>query len=203
MKVQIKKISDVVTYVKRGIAPAYTEATDGVIIINQKCIRDSRCDFSKARKNDLQRKKIPNEKFVQENDILINSTGVGTLGRVCQIREVSFPFSVDTHVTIVRPDPNEIDPIYLGLFLCSVESQIENLGEGSTGQTELYPDVILDLEAQIPDIERQRLISEMLGNLDALIESKYKEVGALIDLKRRLAPTIISGEFSNKQKKWH
>jgi type I restriction enzyme S subunit len=202
MTTKIKKISEVVTYVKRGIAPAYTEDEDGIVIINQKCIRDSRCDFSKARKNDIKQKKIPSEKFVKENDILINSTGVGTLGRVCQIREVLFPFSVDTHVTIVRPDPGEIDAVFLGIFLCSVESQVENLGEGSTGQTELYADVILDLEVLIPDLHSQRMISRMLGNLDALVESKYKEIDALIDLKHRLAPAILAGDFSEGKKKW-
>lgn len=202
MNSHIKKISDVVAYVKRGIAPAYTEDNDGIIIVNQKCIRDSRCDFSKARRNDLSRKKISSEKLVQKNDILINSTGVGTLGRVCQVREVYFPFSVDTHVTIVRPDPEKIDPIYLGIFLCSVESQIENLGEGSTGQTELYADVILDLEVQMPDLDSQGIISRMLGDMDAVIENKYKEIDSLIELKKRLTPSILSGDFDGDPTKW-
>lgn len=192
---QVKKMSDVVSYAKRGIAPSYTDDDDGIIIVNQKCIRDSRCDFSKARRNDLSIKKVPKEKIVQPNDILINSTGVGTLGRVCQIRSVSFPFSIDTHVTIVRPDPEKVDPIYLGVFLCSVESQIENLGEGSTGQTELYVDVILDLDVRIPDIESQRKIAMRLGSIDALIENKFSEIESLALLKARLTPGILSGEY--------
>lgn len=202
MKFQVKKISDVVSYVKRGIAPAYTEDETGVMIVNQKCIRDGRCDFSKARLNDLTRKKIPDEKLVRKNDILINSTGVGTLGRVCQVRDVLFPFSVDTHVTIVRPDSTKIDPVYLGIFLCSVESQIENLGEGSTGQTELYADVILDLDVQIPDFDSQRQISTVLGNLDSLIENKYREIESLTELKKRLIPNVLSGDFQEAEIKW-
>jgi len=199
---QVKKISDVVSYVKRGIAPAYTEDDSGMIIVNQKCIRDTRCDFAKARRNDLTRKKIPKEKIIQNNDILINSTGVGTLGRVCQIRKVLFSFSVDTHVTIVRPNPEKIDPVYLGIFLCSVESQIENLGEGSTGQTELYADVILDLDVQIPDLDSQRHISSVLGNVDSLIENKYREIESLIELKRRLTPSVLSGNFEGEEINW-
>lgn len=192
---QIKKMSDVVSYAKRGIAPAYTDDDDSIIIINQKCIRDSRCDFGKARRNDLSIKKIPKEKIVQPNDILINSTGVGTLGRVCQIRSVDFRFSVDTHVTIVRPDPEKVDPVYLGIFLCSVESQIENLGEGSTGQTELYVDVILDLDVRIPDMESQRKIAMRLGSIDALIENKFRQIESLSLLKTRLTPSILLGDF--------
>ena len=199
---QVKKISDVVSYVKRGIAPAYTEDDSGMIIVNQKCIRDTRCDFAKARRNDLTRKKIPKEKIIQNNDILINSTGVGTLGRVCQIRKVLFSFSVDTHITIVRPNPEKIDPVYLGIFLCSVESQIENLGEGSTGQTELYADVILDLDVQIPDLDSQRHISSVLGNVDSLIENKYREIESLIELKRRLTPSVLSGNFEGEEINW-
>ena len=202
MTYQMKKMSEVVSYVKRGIAPAYTEDESGMVIVNQKCIRGSRCDFSKARLNDLNRKKVPDEKIVQENDILINSTGVGTLGRLCQVREIAFPFSVDTHVTIVRPNPNKVDPVYLGIFLCSLESQIENLGEGSTGQTELYADVILDLEVEIPNIESQQKISSLLGNFDSLVESKYREIKSLIELKERLTPSILAGEFKGDPKTW-
>lgn len=202
MKFQVKKISDLVSYIKRGVAPAYTEDDSGITIVNQKCIRGGRCDFSKARLNDLTRKKIPDEKIVRKNDILINSTGVGTLGRVCQVREALFPFSVDTHVTIVRPDARKIDPVYLGIFLCSVESQIENLGEGSTGQTELYADVILDLDVQIPDLDSQRQISTVLGNLDSLIENKYREIASLTELKKCLTPHVLSGDLQKAGIKW-
>jgi type I restriction enzyme S subunit len=38
-------------------------------------------------------------------DILVNSTGVGTLGRVAQVLGVDEPTIVDSHVTVVRANP--------------------------------------------------------------------------------------------------
>ena len=132
MKTEIKKIAEIVSYLKRGIAPAYTDDPDGVIVINQKCIREGRLDLSKARRNDLSKKSIPSVKYIRKYDILLNSTGVGTLGRVCQVKNVSVPMTVDTHVTILRPDPEKVDPVYAGIFLTSLACLIhEAFGPGS------------------------------------------------------------------------
>lgn len=76
---------------------------------------------------------------VVRGDILINSTGDGTIGRVAVYNE-DFPALVDGHVTIVRL----IDPAsawYIAAYLLSQEgqSQIYRYINGSSGQVEIYP----------------------------------------------------------------
>ena len=101
-------IEELTSLVSRGIAPKYTEDSDQVVI-NQKCIRDHRIDLSLARTHTP--KKI-NEKWLQFGDLLINSTGEGTLGRTAQVWFNPEKMTVDSHVTIVRPKSKELIPSY-------------------------------------------------------------------------------------------
>ncbi|QTL03918.1 restriction endonuclease subunit S [Aquabacter sp. L1I39] len=123
------------TELRRGISPSYA-AAGGVRVLNQKCIRDRQVDPGPARRHDPERRMIDG-RLLAIGDVLVNSTGVGTLGRVAQIVELEEPTIVDSHVTVVRADPSLVSSSYLGLNLTSRETEIEALGEGSTGQTEL------------------------------------------------------------------
>ena len=81
------RAKEYVQYIARGISPSYDN--DGVIVLNQKCIRNQTISFSESRFTNIAKKKIADEKYVQNYDVLINSTGVGTLGRVAQIKNIS------------------------------------------------------------------------------------------------------------------
>ena len=149
-------LGEVCEMVKRGIAPKYVD-NDGVCVINQKCIRDHSINFSLSRRHSLDKKSVPQERFIQVGDVLVNSTGTGTLGRVAQVRQApSEPTTVDTHVTIVRPSPRKFYIDFFGYMLIKIEDEIAASGEGASGQTELsrtklseefqvsYPDSIAD-----------------------------------------------------------
>lgn len=95
----ITTIDALSSLVTRGIAPKYDDSSNQ-IVLNQKCIRDHTIDVSLARRH--LPKKI-NEKWISKGDLLINSTGTGTLGRVAQVWFDANNMTVDSHVTIVRP----------------------------------------------------------------------------------------------------
>lgn len=110
------KLGEIASFISRGVTPSYSD--DGVIVINQKCIRDGKVSYEQARFTNPTIKKISNDKYLQSYDVLINSTGQGTLGRVGQVKEITQLTTVDSHVTIVRPS-NKVDSTYLGYFLKS------------------------------------------------------------------------------------
>lgn len=167
---QEQPLSSLCVYLNRGAAPAYTD-TGGILVLNQKCVRDQRVDFTLARRTDSHRKQVAADRMVQPFDILVNSTGVGTLGRVAQVRTLPEMATVDSHVTLVRPDSRAIDPLYLGLAIRCFESEIEALGEGSTGQTELSRPRLGTFLIPMPtSLEEQRAIAHILGTLDEKIE---------------------------------
>ncbi|RNC76738.1 hypothetical protein DA717_14235, partial [Piscirickettsiaceae bacterium NZ-RLO2] len=90
----------VTSYINRGVAPKYVEE-DGFPVINQKCIRGHRVNFAESRLTASEHK-VPTDKLLQPLDILVNSTGTGTLGRVAQLFDCSDRATVDTHVTTLR-----------------------------------------------------------------------------------------------------
>ena len=58
------KLSEVTSYISRGITPSYTES-EGVCVINQKCIRNGTLSLAEARIHNESKKKVPNDKIIQ------------------------------------------------------------------------------------------------------------------------------------------
>lgn len=162
-----KPLKNLSVFLKRGITPTYDEDAEG-IVINQKCIRHRRINLNLARR---QSKQVPAERFVQPGDILINSTGQGTLGRVAQVATSVPNCTVDTHVTIVRPSPG-VSHRYLGLILMDWEPRFSQMGRGATNQTELSPTVI----GETPIIVPPRML---LNEFESLIDPIFRQINIL------------------------
>lgn len=154
----------------KGIAPSYVEveSEDTIYVLNQKCNRDFLISYSAARLNDTKKKRVPTERLLQAGDILINSTGTGTAGRIAQMQAVTVPTTVDGHMIIVRANTDIIDPQYLGYALKSKQQQIEALAEGSTGQTEINRARLCEevLISYPNDMHKQRKIAALLTAID-------------------------------------
>lgn len=160
-------------YLNRGTAPSYTEQ-GGISVLNQRCIREGRIDLSQARRTDNTKKIVPPERLLRSFDIVVNSTGVGTLGRAAQLLNVSEKMTVDSHITIVRPNFNLVDPLYLGFVVREAQEKISNLAEGSTGQTELNRNKLAQIPIPTPPQPEQKAIAHILGTLDDKIELNRK-----------------------------
>src|SRR5260221_7737929 len=153
---QTKRLEDVSEYISRGISPKYTDGR-GILVLNQKCIRNHVVNFQLARKHDLNSRKTSTGKSLKVGDILINSTGVGTLGRVAQVKSLIEDATVDSHITIVRPKNGLFDTDFLGYVLISIEEEIQKAGEGASGQTELSRNRVKDFIISFPEsIKEQR-----------------------------------------------
>lgn len=229
MEYKVSNLKNLTTYIARGITPKYTEDKEnGVVILNQKCIRDYKISFKEAKVHNIKDRNISNEKILKKYDILINSTGVGTAGRVAQYFESNCEISVDSHVTIVRPDKTKINPLYLGYAIKEQQSIIEQMAEGSTGQTEISRNRLgEEILIKYPkDINIQRKIANILYTIDKRIKLNNKindnllKVGLIlvneysnnvnneIELNRVIKfikgkkPKIIGGKKQENQKKY-
>jgi type I restriction enzyme S subunit len=189
-----KKIGDVSSLVSRGITPIYDENGHSVVI-NQKCIRDGKLNLIPSQR---QSKEIPENKQIQQNDVLINSTGEGTLGRVARVTRGYENHTVDTHVTIARPDSEKINACYYGMTLLNYQSIFEFMAIGATGQTELGRKDIIKLEIEVPTDELQSkfdaLVTPMMEQVDILNEQNEH----LTKTRNLLLPRLISGKLSVK-----
>ena len=183
-------LEEITTLVSRGIAPKYSNNSEQ-IVINQKCIRNHTIDLSLARTHTP---KIINEKWLRFGDLLINSTGNGTLGRAAQVWFQPNNLTVDSHVTIVRPAKENLI-FYIGLWGILHEKEIESLHTGSTGQTELPRDRVKAMELLLPDNETLDRFNTLIAPMAAGIVSNQKENTRLATLRDALLPKLMSGKI--------
>ena len=183
-------LEDITALVSRGITPKYADDTDQ-IVINQKCIRNHMIDLSFARSH---KPKVINDKWLQFGDLLINSTGDGTLGRAAQVWFQPHNLTVDSHVTIVRPAAENMI-FYIGLWGTQHEKEIESLHTGSTGQTELPRDRVKALELLLPDKETLDRFNALIAPMAGAIVLNQEENNRLASIRDALLPKLMSGEI--------
>ena len=183
-------LEDITALVSRGITPKYADDTDQ-IVINQKCVRNHMIDLSLARTHTP---KVINEKWLRFGDLLINSTGDGTLGRAAQVWFQPKNLTVDSHVTIVRPAKENLI-FYIGLWGILHEKEIESLHTGSTGQTELPRDRVKAMELRLPDNDTLDRFNALITPMAAAIVANQEENNQLAALRDAILPKLMSGEI--------
>jgi type I restriction enzyme S subunit len=190
---EVGNLSEITTELRRGISPKYLN-DGGVSVVNQKCIRNHEINYGLCRRNDPDLRKV-NGRELQIGDVLINSTGVGTLGRIAQVNYLPELTVVDSHVTVVRPDKLIYPSYTFGQMMLSLESYIESLGEGSTGQTELSRKMVSEHKVLIPNLETLKIANEQFRALTKKFVVNSIEIKALASIRDTLLPKLISGEL--------
>lgn len=178
-------LRELVGFISKGIAPSYAEnETDTTIrVLNQKCNRNFQISYTESRLHDVSKKNVPVERYVRVNDILINSTGAGTAGRIAQIGSVPCKTTVDGHMIILRAN-DKVMQRYLGYALKAHQWEVLQLDEGSTGQTELNRERLLD-EIMIcypESFDEQEEIVLLFESIDQKILTNTKINDNLADL---------------------
>lgn len=171
---QLGSCDSLVGNIKRGIQPKYEDDDNdpsslywngmvnekGEIIVDESanicalksiCIRAGYIDLDTARsvsKDFYEKNKL--RAAIKKNDVLINSTGDGTIGRVA-VFNYDFPAVVDGHITILRFKDPQI-AWFIGAFLMSDygQKQISRYINGSSGQVEIYPQDISRIWVSYP-----------------------------------------------------
>ena len=172
-------LRELVGYISKGIAPSYAEeASETTIrVLNQKCNRNFRISYGDSRLHDTLKKKVPPERYVKPDDILINSTGAGTAGRIAQIEDVPSATTIDGHMILIRSN-GKVTQKFLGYALKAHQWEVLQLDEGSTGQTEL---------------NRDRLLDEIMINYPVSFDEQNAIVGTLESIDRKL---IVNKEIN-------
>ena len=184
-------LDELCSFISRGLTPKYDENSDE-LILGQTCVRNNVVTLDNARKH---KPKQRTEKWVQQWDTLINSTGVGSLGRVGIAYFDMDNVAIDSHITVVRPK-SALVRHYVGRNLLNRQLEIENMAVGSTGQTELPKERVKSLPIMLPD-------ENALIRFNAIIEPIAYQLYRNIEESRRLAclrdvllPRLMSGELT-------
>lgn len=205
------RLHQICSYIQRGKSPKYSKIKE-VPVIAQKCnqwdgLHMDRCLF--VDPNDVS--KYTKERFLVNDDILINSTGGGSCGRIgiYDSKLNSYGVAVaDSHITVCRPYNDIVLSKYIYYYLSSpmVQSVIESQAVGTTNQIELTIDTIRNYLIPFTDINNQiRIvdkIEELFAKLDEIkpieeelqiLKSKFPE-----NMKRSIIDYAIHGKLSQQ-----
>ena len=162
-KYPLKTIDELQVLLKRGKSPTYGDSKVQIIKSGQ---ARGYLDFDFSTKYYLAENTELDERKLQKGDILINSTGVGTAGRVT-LFELDGDYAADSHITIFRPN-SEVLPAFVLLVLSSVVGfkTLEKMADGSSGQVELSIETIKNIKIPTPPIPVQQKIVDACAEID-------------------------------------
>ncbi|CJD15663.1 type I site-specific deoxyribonuclease chain S [Streptococcus pneumoniae] len=172
------RLNDITSYIQRGKSPKYSNISIYPVIA-QKCNQWSGFSIDLARFIDPETvHSYQKERLLRDGDLMWNSTGLGTLGRLAIYHENKNPYGwavADSHVTVIRVLSGVINCHFIYNFLSSpiVQSVIEEKASGSTKQKELLTKTIKEYLIPLPPLpEQSRIvdkIEQFFAHIDALI----------------------------------
>ena len=170
------RLIDICEYIQRGKSPKYSPIKKYPVIA-QKCNQWSGFSIEKAQF--IEPESITSygrERFLQNNDLMWNSTGLGTLGRMAVYKSASNPYGLavaDSHVTVIRPLKEFISPQYLYYYFSNptVQSVIEDQADGTTKQKELSATTVRTYLVPLPPYNEQIRIVKQIETVLPLVVS--------------------------------
>ena len=174
--------------IKRGKSPKYADHGEHYVFA-QKCnVKTGGINMSLAKYlSDDAFQKYPTDEYMLDSDIIVNSTGNGTLGRIGIFHDSdrisNGEIVPDSHVTIVRTVA-EVNTSFVYYTLKYYQPFLEKQGDGSTNQTELKPVTIASLLIPLPPIEEQNRVVSKLGEAIPHIKSYDIKNDAITELNK-------------------
>jgi type I restriction enzyme S subunit len=197
-------LQDVSSYIQRGKGPKYDES-GRVKVISQKCVQWSGFTIEPARYvNDESLEKYQEERFIRPRDLLWNSTGTGTVGRINLIDYVEEKALVaDSHVTVIRTMLLDADFIKYYISAPGVQHRIDpdnenSLVSGSTKQVELNTSAVMSLEVPIPPLAEQHRIVAKVDELMALCDQLEQQTEQSLSAHQTLVEVLLAALTESK-----
>lgn len=167
---------------QRGKQPEYVD--EGLPVVNSKHVLRGEVRLDEDNRNATFN---DDDLLIQQGDVLMNGTGVGTIGRAAPYLHTDAAIP-DNHVTILRPRKG-LDAVYLSVFLNSMAGQwqVEQRLRGSSGQIELYPSDIAQFTVWIAP-------SSVQADIRRAVEKSYEQkqcATQLLDAAKRSVEIAI------------
>ena len=139
--------------------------------------------------------KYKEEQYLQVGDVIVNSTGGGTVGRTGYIEKYVFEkytkFVADSHVTVVRTN-KLVSSRYIYYYLISpfIQIGLEERCSGSTNQIELGTASIYNNIVPLPPYAEQKRIIKKIAEVIPVVNRFGEKQEFLEKLNQGLKPSL-------------
>lgn len=177
--------------ISRGTAPSYVDTSE-VLAIGQRCVSNAGFIANYARPHDSRR--LHGTLEPRRGDVLLNSTGTGTIGRSCVFDGRGSSFIVDGHVTVLRLG-SSCDDRWVNASLRHPDGQraLERYCySGSTNQVELSRSRLSRVHIARPPLPEQQRIADVLDALDDVIRKAEEVIAKLQQMKQGLLHDLLT-----------
>jgi hypothetical protein len=134
-------LGSMVSRFRKGTQPETYDPDGEVIVVKSKNVRGRGIHFDSCERTSIAAWSDADARLA-EGDLIINSTGRGTLGRVEAVGSLPGQVVGSVDLILCQVDSKTVLPVYLALFLNSPAgiAQSERFQTGSSGQLHLYPE---------------------------------------------------------------
>jgi type I restriction enzyme M protein len=188
------KLGNITSLIKRGKSSKYGKSNIQIIKSGQ---ARGFYEFDFTEKHYVTENFQLDERQLQKGDLLLNSSGVGTAGRVTYF-DLENDFVVDGHITILRFIRELVSPKYvLNIFGRIGFKNLESLALGQSGQIEMSVDTISNFKIPLPPKNiQEKIVSEM-----EVLEEKEQKIAEEIDSLKDKINEIVASFYNSKCKR--
>jgi len=183
-----KRLKEFCDYISRGAAPDYVDESP-YKVMNQATFSKGYIDESNVRFSS----KAPEYAQIHKGDLLMASTGGGVLGKVAYFDKDENDFYADSHVSILRNSKGINSMKFLYYWFSPRYDEINaTMVKGSTNQTELQRNYLVNYEIDVPSLSVQQRIVSYLDDKTAKINKAVSLLQKKRDAYTRLKTSIIN-----------
>ena len=192
------RLQDVAAYIQRGKGPQYADHGQ-VRVVSQKCVQWAGFDLTPARYvDDASLYGYQPERFLRKGDLLWNSTGTGTVGRINVVPVLEANSVVaDSHVTVIRPLIMSSGFLRCYMAAPAIQDRIDpghdrSLVSGTTNQVELNLSAVTQLVVPVPPLAEQHRIVAKVDELMILCDQLEQQQADSIGAHRVVVETLLA-----------
>lgn len=175
-----------------GKTPEYSDMSNSHLTLGQKNNQSCGIDLNGVKySTDNHAKSCANSDYLKYGDILLNSLGTGSVGRVGYFDITEGEFLTDGHIIVIRPK-SDICGKYAYYFLSTLRKKLEDDAVGSTNQAFLTIPKIYKISLPMTSINEQRRIVSFLDTECARIDAVIEQTRASIEEYKKLKQSLIT-----------